>query len=178
MTGTITIPGIAKSGELYPIEKLTAHRGGGVLHLAISVFVFSQGRLLIQQRASGKYHSGGLWANTCCTHPGWGEDLEAAAHRRLREELGFGVPELHQRAIIEYQAKVAEDLWERERVHIFEYATSDALERLQPAPGEVIATRLIEPEELRAEITLEPQRFAPWFRIYMERWEELNLTAS
>src|SRR3989338_5068869 len=70
-------------------EKLEAHRLG-LLHRAFSVFVFDpQGELLLQQRAASKYHAAGLWANTCCGHPRPGEDLVAAAHRRLREELGL-----------------------------------------------------------------------------------------
>src|SRR3972149_2428433 len=70
-------------------DKLAAHRSGA-LHRALSVFVFDgSGRLLLQRRAADKYPSGGLWANTCCSHPRPGEDVTVAAHRRLREEMGF-----------------------------------------------------------------------------------------
>ncbi len=81
----IMIPGIAADGSLYPIEKMRAHREAA-FHLAISAFVFSEGALLIQRRALSKYHCGGLWANTVCTHPHWGESVEDAAARRLRED--------------------------------------------------------------------------------------------
>lgn len=175
MNAAITIPGIDESGRLYPIEKLAAHRGGGVLHLAISIFVFSQGRLLIQRRAQGKYHSSGLWANTCCTHPDWGEDMRTAAHRRLREELNFDVPDLEQRAVIDYHARVSADLWERERVHVFEYATVEPLDTPIPVKDEVSATRWITVRDLRREMLQSPEKFAPWFRIYISRWKELSL---
>ena len=75
--------------ETGTVEKMAAHRQG-VLHRAFSIFVFDDAdRLLLQRRASGKYHSGGLWSNTCCSHPRAGESLLDAAHRRLREEMGF-----------------------------------------------------------------------------------------
>ena len=74
------------------MEKMEAHRKG-LLHRAFSVFVFNQqGDLLLQQRAVNKYHSGGLWTNTCCSHPAPGQKTEDAAVRRLREEMGFSTP--------------------------------------------------------------------------------------
>ncbi len=75
-------------GQLRPMDKLAVHRQG-LRHPAVSVFVVCQGRLLIQRRALGKYHTPGLWANTCCTHPVWGEDPLDCAHRRLEQELGI-----------------------------------------------------------------------------------------
>ena len=75
--------------ETGTVDKMEAHRRG-VLHRAFSIFVFDEAdRLLLQRRARGKYHSGGLWSNTCCSHPRVGESLLDAAHRRLREEMGF-----------------------------------------------------------------------------------------
>src|SRR4051794_27812216 len=72
--------------------KLAAHRNGGTLHRAFSVFLFdSAGRMLLQQRAAGKYHFGGLWTNACCSHPRPGEAVADAARRRVREELGVEV---------------------------------------------------------------------------------------
>ena len=74
------------------VDKMAAHRDG-TLHRAFSIFVFDEAdRLLLQRRATGKYHSGGLWSNTCCSHPRAGESLIDAAHRRLREEMGFDCP--------------------------------------------------------------------------------------
>jgi isopentenyl-diphosphate Delta-isomerase len=175
MDNHITIPAFDASGRLYPIEKLEAHRSG-VLHLAISVFIFAEGRLLIQQRAAGKYHSGGLWANTCCTHPDWGEDLETAAHRRLREELGFDVPTLDARSVIEYRVRVSDDLWEHERVQVFRYVSNVPIEVPPPLKSEVARTRWIRLPELRFWMRRRPEIFAPWFRIYLDRWDELDLT--
>lgn len=178
MGSTITIPGIDEAGRLYPIEKLAAHRRGGVLHLAISIFVFHQGRLLIQRRALSKYHSGGQWANTCCTHPDWGEELKHAAHRRLKEELGFDAPFLEERAVIDYHARVSQDLWERERVHVFECTSDDELPVPKPSPEEVSDWRWISKSELAQEMRQTPEEFAPWFRIYVSRWNELGLTVG
>src|SRR5687767_11187246 len=77
-------------------EKLAAHQRGGTLHRAFSVFLFNDaGRMLLQQRAAGKYHFGGLWTNACCSHPRPGEAVEDAARRRVREELGVDVPLTH-----------------------------------------------------------------------------------
>ena len=74
------------NGTLMPVEKLEVHRRG-LRHRAVSVFVMDGTKVLIQQRAMGKYHTPGLWANTCCTHPEWGEEPAICAVRRLREEL-------------------------------------------------------------------------------------------
>ena len=71
-----------------PVGKLEVHQRG-LRHMAVSVFVLDGHAVLIQQRAAGKYHTPGLWANTCCTHPRWGEEPAACAVRRLREELGI-----------------------------------------------------------------------------------------
>ena len=81
------IPAIAADGSLFPIGKLEAHRLGQK-HLAVSVFVFAGEQLLIQRRADGKYHCGGQWANTCCTHPHWGESPADCARRRLMRRGG------------------------------------------------------------------------------------------
>ena len=84
------IPAIAADGSFYPIEKMDAHRRA-VQHLAVSVFVFSDDELLLQRRAESKYHCGGLWANTCCTHPYWNEADDVSAERRLMEEMGLNL---------------------------------------------------------------------------------------
>ena len=74
--------------EIGTMDKAEAHRIGR-LHRAFSVFIVHGGKMLLQRRNSKKYHSGGLWANACCSHPRKGESLEAAAARRLSEELGI-----------------------------------------------------------------------------------------
>lgn len=167
------IPAIAADGSLYPIEKLQAHRDG-VLHLAVSIFVFDGDKLLIQKRASEKYHCGGLWANTCCSHPHWDETIESCAERRLMEELGFKLP-LTRRRTLEYAADVGGNLREHERVTMFS-ANVDRFELVvDPNPHEVEEVRWATAAELHREIAADPGAFAPWFRIYLERFPELRL---
>ncbi|MFT4022708.1 MAG: isopentenyl-diphosphate Delta-isomerase [Flavihumibacter sp.] len=99
--------------EVGTMEKMEAHRQAK-LHRAFSVFIFdSRGRMLLQQRAFGKYHSGGLWTNACCSHPFPGEAVEDAARRRLKEELGFTVPLTHLFSFI-YKAPFDNGLTEHE----------------------------------------------------------------
>jgi len=166
------IPGVAQDGSLYPIGKMEAHERG-VLHLAVSVFAFADDLLLIQRRAAGKYHSGGQWANTVCTHPHWGESPENSARRRLHEELGLDAC-VRPAALLDYRADVGSGLIECERVQVFrsDVARSAAL---APNPMEVDATRWASPDTLREEAMIWPERFAPWFRIYLARWDELGL---
>ncbi len=168
----IMIPGINDDGTQFPLEKIEAHVLG-IHHLALSVFVFSGDELLIQRRARDKYHCGGLWANTCCTHPHWGENIAVAAQRRLQEELGFRLP-VNERLIVEYSADVGGGLWERERVHMFR--SDVAKEELVVAmnPDEVCETRWVTGEALRAEIAHNPSVYTPWFRIYLNQYPDLN----
>ena len=114
---TIMIPAWV-NGELTPVEKLEAHQRG-LRHKAVSVFVLCGDEILIQRRAMGKYHTPGLWANTCCTHPGWDEPAIDCAVRRLREELGITglYPSFRDR--IEYRAAVGGGMVEHEVVDIF-----------------------------------------------------------
>jgi isopentenyl-diphosphate delta-isomerase len=170
---SIYIPSILADGRLVPIEKMEAHRRG-ILHLAISVFIFSGDKLLIQQRAFGKYHCGGQWANTCCTHPHFDEAPDHAAARRMMEELGFAVP-LTPRRIVEYRADVGSDLVEHERVHMFTGEADPATLAMLPDPEEVAATRWVSADELRDEIKASPESFTPWFRIYLDRFPDLKI---
>ena len=105
-------------GVLKPLEKLEVHKRG-LRHKAVSVFLISDNNVLIQKRASMKYHTPGLWANTCCTHPLWSEDPKECAHRRLKEELGIEVPELVYKNKIDYKADVGNGLIENENVDVF-----------------------------------------------------------
>jgi isopentenyl-diphosphate Delta-isomerase len=166
------IPGIANDGSFFPIGKMEAHRQGA-LHLAISVFVMSGDALLLQRRALSKYHCGGLWANTCCSHPNWGETPTNAATRRLREELNLSLP-LKACNIIEYAADVTNGLREHERVHVFR-GESDARLPILPDPDEVLATRWASIDTLQRDVRTQPEIYAPWFRIYLARWDELGL---
>lgn len=152
-------------GAVTPVEKLEVHQRG-LRHKAISVFVMDGDRMLIQQRAAGKYHTPGLWANTCCTHPQWGEDGATCAARRLSEELGITGLTLRPRGVLEYRADVGAGLVEHEVVETF-VADAGAALRVTPNPDEVQATRWIGLDDLAAEIAATPARFTPWLRIYM-----------
>jgi isopentenyl-diphosphate delta-isomerase len=98
------------------IEKMEAHRKG-LLHRAFSVFIFDDnGRMLLQQRAMSKYHSGGLWTNACCSHPGPGEETLASAKKRLKEEMGFEINEAL--LTFTYKARFDNGLIEHEHDHV------------------------------------------------------------
>lgn len=162
---TIMIPTWVE-GELTPVEKLEAHQRG-LRHKAVSVFVMRGDEILIQRRAMGKYHTPGLWANTCCTHPAWDEASENCAARRLEEELGItGVTPVF-RDTIEYRADVGNGLVEHEVVDLFTAeATADLSLRLNP--DEVMETRWMTFRELQRTVASFPNRFTPWLRIYLQ----------
>lgn len=161
---TIMIPAWV-NGVLQPVEKLAVHKRG-LRHKAVSIFVVSGEHILIQQRALGKYHTPGLWANTCCTHPDWEEVADQCAVRRLDEELGITGLTMEHRGQVEYRADVGNDLIEHEVVEVFvAYASKDI--RFQPNPDEAMATRWVSRAKLNAELLQTPEIFTPWLRIYM-----------
>lgn len=154
-----------EGGVLKPVEKLEVHQRG-LRHKAVSVFVMDDDRILIQRRAHAKYHTPGLWANTCCTHPLWGEDALSCAQRRLREELGIiGLSPAH-RDRVEYRADVGGGLTEHEVVDIFMAEAPENL-TIRPNPDEVMETRWITLQELERDLAEAPDLFTPWLRIYM-----------
>ena len=154
-------------GHLTPVDKLAVHRQG-LRHKAVSVFVLSPAGILIQRRALSKYHTPGLWANTCCTHPLWGEADETCAERRLAEELGITGLELTAAGRVEYRAEVGGGMVEHEVVALFRaFAPTDLAMLLNPA--EAMDARWIAPGDLRAEIAGAPERFTPWLRIYLAK---------
>ncbi|MDD3652379.1 isopentenyl-diphosphate Delta-isomerase [Immundisolibacter sp.] len=141
-------------------EKLDAHRRA-LLHRAFSVFVFDRtGRLLLQRRADGKYHSAGLWTNTACGHPRPGEGLIDAAQRRLREEMGFDCS-LEPVGSLLYRLPVIGDLTEHEFDHLL---CGQCEIDPQPDPQEVSAWRRVAWPELLATIAAAPDSFTPWLR--------------
>jgi isopentenyl-diphosphate Delta-isomerase len=148
-------------------EKLDVHRSGA-LHRAFSVFAFNaRGELLLQRRALGKYHSGGLWTNTCCGHPRPGESTADAARRRLFEELGISCGELRPAGVLRYRAEIA-DLVENELDHLL---VTEVTDEPDPNPEEVVEWRFIAPEELSAWIDERPEAFTAWFP---PAWEILS----
>lgn len=156
-----------RDGRLTPVDKLEVHRLG-LRHPAVSVFVNDGGRTLLQRRAAGKYHTPGLWANACCTHPDWGETPAACARRRLGEELGVTHLALSPRGRIEYRAELENGMVEHEVVDLFAAEADAGALRLDPDPREVWETRWIARAELRDEIAASPERFTPWLRIYLQ----------
>ncbi len=161
---TISIPAWV-NGDLAPVDKLEAHLKG-LRHKAVSVFVLDGDKVLIQKRAAGKYHTPGLWANTCCTHPHWREAPRDCAVRRLGEELGIaGLDPVH-RDRIEYRADVGGGMTEHEVVDLFVAAAAEDL-AVTPDPAEVEAVRWVALGTLREEVAADPGRFTPWLRIYL-----------
>jgi isopentenyl-diphosphate delta-isomerase len=144
--------------------KIDAHRFG-TLHRAFSVFLFdSEGALLLQQRARRKYHSGGLWTNTCCGHPRPGEITTAAARRRLREEMGLDCA-LDEAGSFLYRAVVGHGLEEHELDHVLVGHSDD---EPVPDPLEVGGWRRVRILDLHQERARTPRRFTAWFAQALE----------
>jgi len=143
------------------MPKLEAHEKG-LLHRAFSVFIFnSKGEMLLQQRAFGKYHSEGLWSNTCCSHPFPGESAHHAAVRRLQEEMGMetGLQFLY---TFQYCAGLDKGLTENELDHVF-WGVSDAKPDINPE--EVNDYRYMSLEAVRTDIADNPDHYTEWFKI-------------
>lgn len=147
-------------------EKLAAHQQG-LLHRAFSVFLWREGQLLLQRRAAGKYHSGLLWANACCSHPRPGEEILTAAKRRLREECGIDPPPLQEAFSFIYRACFSNGLTEHELDHVL-LGYYDA-ERWTADPREIAELRWWELDEIEQALTKQPHRFAAWFRLSAPR---------
>jgi isopentenyl-diphosphate delta-isomerase len=148
--------------DLGEMDKMEAHLNGGHLHRALSGFVFNdKGELLIQKRASHKYHNPNVWANTVCTHPQKHEPVTQAARRRLMEELGFHADFTWVAKFI-YKATFPNGLTEYEynNVCVANYDGSP----IKPRPSEVAEVRWITRQQLEKEITQNPERFSFWLR--------------
>ena len=143
------------------MEKMEAHEKG-VLHRAFSVFIFnSNGEMLLQQRSFSKYHSGGLWTNTCCSHPREGETTIEAAHRRLQEEMGFDC-EIEKAFDFIYKKELDKGLIEHEFDHVF---IGKHEGEVKFNPNEV-NTYVYKPvQEVLNEALLFPEKFTEWFKI-------------
>jgi isopentenyl-diphosphate Delta-isomerase len=153
--------------EMGTMPKLAAHQAG-VLHRAFSVFVInSEGEMLLQKRASGKYHSAGLWSNTCCSHPRPGEAVKDAAMRRLDEEMGMKCEVTEAFSFI-YKAHLENDLTEHEFDHVF-IGFSDSVPK--PNSEEVSAWAYLSPEVLMEEIALHPESYTEWLKLCIKNWQ-------
>ena len=147
------------------IGKMEAHEKA-LLHRAFSVFVFnSKNELMVQQRALTKYHTPGLWTNTCCSHPRPGEKVSDAANRRLQEEMGFSC-KLKKVFDFVYRAPFENGLTEHEFDHVFmgNYEGEPEIN-----PEEVNAWKWIGLEELKKDIHANPSDYTVWFKIAFPR---------
>jgi isopentenyl-diphosphate delta-isomerase len=152
--------------------KLPPHQDGGRLHRAFSVFLFDRGgRMLLQRRARGKYHFGGLWTNACCSHPRRGQPVAAAAAARLRYEMGLDgsalAGPLSPLLTFVYRAHdPVSGLTEHELDHVFVGRFDGSP---TPNPAEVMDWEWVDPYALRADVACRPERYTPWFKVVLDR---------
>lgn len=154
--------------EIGTHPKVAGHLGDGVLHRAFSVFLFNpDGEVLIQQRATGKMLWGGFWSNSCCSHPRPGEATEAAARRRVREELALEcrVEFLYK---FQYHARFGDVGAEHELCYVYAGYTRD---EPRADPAEIAAFRWVTPAALTAAVAAEPERYSPWMKL---EWAEIT----
>ena len=159
--------------DLDIMEKMEAHRKG-LLHRAFSVFILNDNnQLMLQRRALEKYHSGGLWTNTCCSHPRKGEAVEEAAHRRLQEEMGFDCP-VNKAFDFIYRAELDQGLTEHEFDHLF-IGRYNGEPNINPA--EVVEWKWMGIEEVKTDMNQHPENYTAWFKIIFDRFYQ-NLMAQ
>lgn len=152
--------------------KMEVHRSG-LLHRAFSVLILNdKGEMLIHKRAGGKYHSGGLWTNACCSHPFPGEETINAAVRRVKEELGVNVG-LKELFHFTYKANLDKGLIEHELDHVFIGYYSGGFD---PDPMEIEELRFIDAASLEKEMVEFPEQFTVWFRILMGKIKNENIS--
>lgn len=154
-----------KDEPIGTMGKLEVHQKG-LLHRAFSVFIFNdKGEMLLQRRALSKYHSAGLWTNTCCSHPQPNEDTLAAANRRLREEMGMRADLTHKTSFI-YKTPFDNGLTEHELDHVFIGSTNN-----DPVINkeEVDSFKWMSLEAIKTEIKTNPNKFTSWFKIALEK---------
>lgn len=147
------------------MEKMEVHEKG-LLHRAVTVYVFnSDHQLLLQRRARDKYHCGGLWSNTTCGHPYPQESTQSAAERRLEEEMGLRLP-LQPVFELSYNLPLSNGLTEHEYGHVY-FAVSDDPPRINPEEAE--AWRYSSLTDIQREMHTHPERFTPWFLLTFAR---------
>jgi isopentenyl-diphosphate delta-isomerase len=150
------------------LEKLLVHQQG-LLHRAFSIFIFNnKGQLILQQRADEKYHSGGLWTNTCCSHPHYGEEMIDAVQKRLSEEMGIRCKPVFVFSFI-YKTKFENGLTEHEYDHVY-FGISD--DTPQPNHAEVKDWKYISLEYLGEELKKNPKIYSAWLAICFDKVHE------
>lgn len=152
-------------------EKLIAHQTG-ILHRAFSVFVFYESTILLQKRHSDKYHSGGLWTNTCCSHPAPREEIKSACVRRLKEELGFEISldALQEVGVFHYTANVGENLIENEIDHVIIYPLAEPLDidHIAYNPTEISELKWVKIKDLLQDLDNHPAKYTAWLKEALE----------
>jgi len=153
-----------KDNEIGVEEKLKTHQEGQ-RHRAFSIFIFnSKGEMLLQKRAKSKYHSAGLWTNTCCSHPRPNKDIKKEAENRLKEEMGI-IADLGEVFSFVYRADLG-DLIENEFDHVF---VGKFEGDPQINPKEADDWRWVTPQGLREDVKLNPQNYTAWFKLILEK---------
>lgn len=149
-------------------DKLEAHQKG-LLHRAFSVFIYRKFgeniEILLQQRNPSKYHSGGLWTNTCCSHPLPDENIKDAAIRRLQEEMGI-TADLREMGVFHYKAQVGNDLIENEIDHVFIGEINN--NNIKPDFNEIIDYKFLEINQLKQDILVNPHLYTIWLSRALE----------
>ena len=152
--------------EIGTEEKIKAHQDGGKLHRAFSIFVFNNKKeIMLQKRAASKYHFGGLWTNTCCSHPRTDEPIEETARKKLMQEMGFKT-ELRELFTFIYKATSENGLTEHELDHVLVGKFDGEPE---PNPEEADEWKWISLEELERDVRENPDNYTPWFKIALEK---------
>ena len=162
-----------KDVQIGLMPKMEAHEKA-LLHRAFSVFIFNdKNELMLQQRALGKYHSPGLWTNTCCSHQRNGETNIQAGKRRLQEEMGF-VVDLEETISFMYKAPFDNGLTEHEYDHVMlgKYNDEPTLNT-----DEVADWKWMPLENVKADISLRPKIYTEWFKVIFDKfYEHINLS--
>jgi len=156
--------------ELGVMEKILAHQKA-LLHRAFSIFIFNErGQLLLQQRALSKYHSPGLWTNTCCSHPRPNESTYDAANRRLAEEMGFECELSYQFNFI-YKAELDQGLTEHEFDHVF-FGMYNG--EVKPNPDEVLSFKFVDVQDVLSDMDINPNLYTVWFKIIFNKVNQIK----
>ncbi|MCX6186221.1 MAG: isopentenyl-diphosphate Delta-isomerase [Bacteroidetes bacterium] len=152
------------------MEKQIVHELG-ILHRAFSIFIFnSKGELLLQQRADEKYHSAGLWTNTCCSHPRYGEDISWAVERRLMQEMGMNCKTDFEFSFV-YKAQFENGLTEYEFDHVYFGVTDDLP---IPEKSEVKNWKYMSIENIEMDIIIHPKNYTEWLKICLPRVKKIQ----